>query len=207
MSETQEATAPVATKPKRPPPEVTTVTMDDGRNVTFTGKTKMNKEVLADGSVRFDFANGNTRTFDVANSNLLLELASHGAKQKIGDETAGVADVDDMVIAVDAMLERLAKGDWSKAREAGDGFSGASVVIRAVMEATGKAQADVKAFLDGKLKAAEERGEKLSRKDLYDSFRKPGTKTGDIIARLENEKKAKAAKFDGDDLAAELAAT
>tara|TARA_R110000868_G_scaffold343142_2_gene604227 strand:+ start:1034 stop:1651 length:618 start_codon:yes stop_codon:yes gene_type:complete len=204
MSETQEATA--STKAKRPPPEVTTVTLEDGRSVTFTGKTKMNKEVLADGSVRFDFANGNTRTFDVANSNLLLELASHGAKQKIGDETAGVADVDDMVIAVDAMLERLAKGDWSKAREAGDGFSGASVVIRAVMEATGKVQADVKAFLDGKLKVAEERGEKLSRKDLYDSFRKPGTKTGDIIARLENEKKAKAAKFDGDDLAAELAA-
>ena len=200
MSETQEATA--STKAKRPPPEVTTVTLEDGRSVTFTGKTKMNKEVLADGSVRFDFANGNTRTFDVANSNLLLELASHGAKQKIGDETAGVADVDDMVIAVDAMLERLAKGDWSKAREAGDGFSGASVVIRAVMEA----QADVKDFLDGKLKVAEERGEKLSRKDLYDSFRKPGTKTGDIIARLENEKKAKAAKFDGDDLAAELAA-
>lgn len=196
-------------KPKRPPAEVTQVTMGDGRQVAFTGKTKLNKEVIYDQNdrpvaVRFDFVNGETRSFDLTETVLLAELAAHGAKQKIGDETAGVPDVDDMVIAIDAMLDRLAKGEWTKAREAGDGFSGASVVIRAVMEVSGKSQADVKAFLDGKLKAAEAKGEKLSRKDLYDSFRKPGSKTGEIIRRLEDEKKAKAAKFDGDELAAEL---
>lgn len=196
-------------KAKKAAPEVTAVTMGDGRVVNFTGKAQLNKEVVEEGDapvgVRFDFRNGESRYFDLYTTKLLAQLAAHGAKQKIGDETAGISDVDDMVVAIDAMLERLAKGDWSKARAAGDGFSGASVVIRAVAEATGKSVADVKAFLDGKLAAAEAKGEKLTRKDLYDSFRKPGTKTGEIIARLENEKKAKAAKFDGDDLAAELA--
>lgn len=209
MSETQTEAAPA--KAKRTPPEVTPVVLNDGRTVNFTGKTKMNKEVERDGegtpvAVRFEFRNGEVRRFDVTNSALIYELAAHGAKQKIGDQTAGEDDVDDMVVAVDAMLDRLNAGKWDAERKAGDGFSGASLVIRAIMEATGKSQADVKAFLDGKLAAAEASGQKLTRRELYDSFRNPASKTGQIIRRLEDEKKAKAAKFDADELVGELGA-
>lgn len=202
----EEAVQGTEAKTKRVPPEVVTVEMSDGRMVPFTGKAKMLKDVDAEaGKVRFDFRNGETRSFDVEGSTLLLRLACHGASQKIGDETAGEDDVDDMVLAVDSILERLGRGEWGAVRARGDGFAGASIVLRAMAEATGKPIADVKAFFENKLKAAQVRGETLTRKDLYDSVRKPGTKTGDIIARLENEKKAKAAKFDGDELANELA--
>ena len=47
-------------------------------------------------------------------------------------------------------------------------------------------------------------GEKLTRQELYSSFRNPASKTGQIIKRLEEEKAAKATKFSADDLLAEM---
>lgn len=207
MSENQVAEA--TPKAKRPPPEVTKVQMEDGREVSFTGKVAMLKDLEAgsDGvpvAVRFDFRNGVVRRWNYSDSPLLLQLAGHGAKQKIGDATAKAEDVDDMVLAVEDMISRLDSGNFNAERAAGDGFSGASVVIRAVMEATGKSQAEIKAWLESKLEAAKAAGQQLTRNDLYQGFRKPGTKTAAIIARLEEEKRAKAAKLDGDELLNEL---
>lgn len=202
--ETQESAEAVETK--RPATEVEQVVMEDGRTVAFSGKRRMLKDVIVDGqevSVRFDFRNGATRTFVVTDANR-AQLAGHGAAQKIGDETAGVEDLDDAVIAVDDMIARLNKGEWTAARAAGDGFSGASVVIKAICEVTGKAVEFVKGFLQSKLDAAAAKGEKLSRAELYASFRNPTTKTGAVIARLESEKKAKVQKVDANDLMAEL---
>lgn len=201
MSEEQAA---VATK--RVAAEVEQVTMEDGRTVGFAGKKRLIKEVIIEGNVvqvRFDFRNGVTRTFTVSKANQ-HQLAGHGASQKIGDETAGLEELDDMVVAVDDMIARLEKGEWTAARAAGDGFSGASVVIKAICEATGKTVDFVKTFLQGKLDAAKAKGEKLSRAELYASFRNPTTKTGAIIARLEADKKVKEAKVNADDLMAEL---
>jgi hypothetical protein len=187
----------------------TEVTMSDGRVVSFAGKKKMVKEVIIDAehhhaSVRFDFLNGETRSFKIGHD-LMLQFAGHGASQKIGDEAAGEEDVDDMVIAIDAVMERLSKGEWSARREGGgDGFSGASVVIRAIAEVTGKDIAAVKAFLDGKLAQAEAKGEKLSRQELYKSFRNPASKTGQVILRMEQEKASKSNKVNADELLDEL---
>jgi len=189
--------------------ERTTVEMSDGRKVEFTGKKKLVKEVLIDQeagtvSVRFDFVNGQTRTFPVHGSKLMLEFAGHGASQKIGDEAAGEDDVDDMVVAIDNIITRLSDGNWSGRKE-GDGFSGASVVIRAVAEVTGKTIEQVKAFLESKLAAAEAKGEKLTRQALYSSFRNPNSKTGQVILRMEQEKAQKANKVNADELLSELA--
>ena len=197
-----------ASKPVKPKAEVESVKMQDGRTVGFAGKRKMMKEVLIDHhknevSVRFDFRNGETRTFAIPNK-LALDFCGHGASQKIGDETAGEEDVDDMVIAVDTIIERLEKGEWSAERAVGDGFSGASVVVKAIAEVSGKSAADVKAFLQKKLDDATAKGQKLSRADLYASFRNPTTKTGAIIERLEREKKSKASVVNADDLLKEL---
>ena len=78
------------------------------------------------------------------------------------------------------------------------------MVIKAICEATGKSVQFVKDFLQGKLDTAKAKGEKLSRAELYASFRNPTTKTGAIIARLEADKKVKAEKVNADDLMAEL---
>lgn len=197
MSETQ-----TPAKTTKPAPQVNSVTMTDGRVVDFVGKRKLLKTIDTSGgeaSVRFDFVNGETRTFVVPQS-LLIQFAAHGASQKIGDETAGEDDVDDAILAVDNIVERLSRGEWGRERAAGDGFSGASVVIKALCQVTGKSVADVKAFLEKKLAATPG----LTRNKLYASFRNPTTEVGQRIAALEAEKNAKAAGVDSADLLAEL---
>lgn len=210
MSEvTQEA---VATKSKT---EYTKVTLTDGREVQFAGKRKVNKETLIDESkivldgdvmqisagaisVRMDFRNGDTRTLPLPLS-LLARFAGHGGEQKFGDELATTADKplseEDMVIAIDDLYAEISKGSWGKGRAAGGGgVSGASVVVQAIAEATGKDIATVKAYLQKKLDA----DPALTRRALYDSFRVATTKTGQIIKRLEEAKLAKTAKVDAD---------
>lgn len=199
MSETQ---VPVE-KAKRPATEVESVQMTDGRTVGFAGKRKMVKEILPD-AVRFDFRNGETRTFAIPDS-LLIRLALHGAAQKIGDETAGVEEVDDMLVAVDEAMKRLSAGEWGVQRQASDGFSGASIVIRAIGQVTGKTADEVKAFLQKKLDDDKARGGKLSRQALYASFRQSST-VGPVIEQLEKDKAKKSASVNADDLMGELTA-
>jgi hypothetical protein len=100
-----------------------------------------------------------------------------------------------MVIAIDDLNAEIQAGKWGKGRAAGGGgVSGASVVVKAIMEATGKDQLTVKAYLQKKLDGDKE----LTRRALYDSFRVAGTRTGIIIKRMEEEKLAKTAKVDAD---------
>lgn len=202
MSEVQEKEVPAA--PAKATREVASVNLSDGRVVEFAGKRQMLKEISTEhgkATVRFDFRNGETRTFHVPHNNL-LQYAAHGASQKIGDETSGVADVDDMVVAVDEMIGRLEKGEWNARRAAsGDSFTGASVVIRAIGEVTGKTAYEVKAFLEAKLAA----NSTLTRRALYASFRSPTSKTGAVIARLEAAKAEKKETVHADDLLAEMA--
>lgn len=206
MSEVQVATAPAKSKT-----EYTTVKMEDGRDVQFAGTRQVDKTSLIDvaagtAAVRFDFRNGKTITLaanDLTPETQLTALA-HGLSQKVGDEWSGTKDIEDIVLTAEAIVTRLKKDGWSAPREAGDSLSGASVVIRAIVEATGKTVEAVKAFLDGKIEAAKARGEKLTRQELYSSFRNPASKTGQIIKRLEEEKAAKATKFSADDLLAEM---
>lgn len=198
----QEAKAPA----KKEETVVKLVKMSDGREVAFAGKRKMVKETIVDeksAAVRFDFINGQTRTFKIPNS-LVLRCAAHGASQKIGDEAAGTTDVEDIVVAIDDVIARLGKGEWGATRAAGDGFAGSSIVIRAIGEVTGKSAEEVKAFLQKKLDDAKAREEKLSRAELYASFRNPTSKTGKVIERMEKEKAAKEVKFNSDDLLKEL---
>lgn len=171
---------------------VETVTLTDGRQVDFAGKRKMLKETIIEGdtvAVRLDFRNGATRTF-VLPPELILRFAGHGAEQKYGDETAGVDDVDDMVMAVDDLDSRIQKGEWSIKREGG-GMAGTSVLLRALMEFSGRTQEQVKEFLSGKSQA-----EKLALRN--------SPKVKPIVERLEAEKASRAAKVDTDALLANL---
>lgn len=198
----------VTKTPAKPATTYEAVTMEDTRVVQFPGKRQVDKEVLPDGSVRFDFRNGATRTVSASalSDDIKIRLIGHGLSQKCGDEYSGVKNIDDMVLAVESMSERLGKGEWSTAREAGDSFSGASIVIRAICEVTGKTVADIKAFLSKKLDTAKANGEKLTRADLYASFRNPSSKTGPVIERMEREERAKKSSVNADDLLNEAGA-
>lgn len=190
---------------KKPATEVQNVLMEDGRTVGFAGKRKVVKEVLeSENAIRINFINGRVLTY-TPKAEMVSRLALHGASQKIGDEFAGVAEVDDMVLAGENMITRLDNGEWGAARQAGDSFAGTSIVIKAVCEVSGKSVEEVKAFLNGKIEAAKAAGQKLSRADLYASFRKPGTKTAAVIERLEAEKNSKSS-VDSEALLGELGA-
>jgi hypothetical protein len=152
--------------------EYTDVVMTDGRTVQFAGKRKVNKATVIDDSkftidgdtmtveagavsIRMDFRSGDTRLMALPLS-LLLQFAGHGAEQKYGDELATPADKplseEDMVLAIDDLNALIQAGKWGAGRAAGGGgVSGASVVVQAIMEATGKDQATVKAYLQKKL--------------------------------------------------------
>ena len=198
------------------------VTMTDGRKVNFAGKRKVVKETVLDESlivvegdvmqvqagavsIRMDFRNGETRLMPLPLS-LLARFAGHGAEQKFGDELATTADKplteEDMVLAIDDLNAQIQSGKWGagRASSGGGGVSGASIVVQAICQATGKDLATVKAYLQKKLDS----DEGLTRRALYDSFRVAGTKTGIIIKALEEAKLAKTAKVDADEALGEI---
>ena len=173
--------------------QVETVTMTDGRVVDFAGKRKLLKEssVNADGKVqvRLDFRNGETRLFTLPD-NLLAKFAAHGDEQKLGDEIAGLNDVEDCVLAVDELIDRLYNGEWSVKREA-NGMAGTSVLVRALVEHTGKTIEQIKQFLSGKSQA-----EKVALRN--------NPKIKPIVERIEAEKASKKANVDTDAMLGEL---
>ena len=175
--------------------QVETVTMTDGRVVDFAGKRKLLKEssVNADGKVqvRLDFRNGETRLFTLPD-NLLAKFAAHGAEQKLGDEIAGLTDTEDCVLAVDELIDRLYNGEWSVKREA-NGMAGTSVLVRALVEHTGKTVEQIKQFLNGKSQA-----EKVALRN--------NPKIKPIVERIEAEKASKKANVDTDAMLGELEA-
>lgn len=201
-------------KTAKPKTEVTSVTMKDGRVVGFAGKRKMVKDYEIDANSNvvtavIDFVNGETVRLSVDPTiqttgddgvPLLLQAAGHGLVQKLGDEAASEKDVDDAYLAISDLAERLARGEWGVQREAG-GFSGASVVLQAILEAKRESvpeftidqvKAGLQKILDNdKAKAEGENRKPMTRQALYQSFRNPTTKVGKIVKRLEEEKAAK----------------
>ncbi|TXH54254.1 MAG: hypothetical protein E6Q97_11370 [Desulfurellales bacterium] len=195
MSEAQTSndTAEVK-KAAKPKTEYFKVMMEDGREVEFAGKRKMDKTVIIEGdrvTTRYDFRNGATRSCVLTDLSpaLQLQLMGHGGSQKIGDSAAGEESVDDMVLSVEKTIQMLQGGSWGVERAAGDSFKGGSIVVQALVEVTGKSVDAIKAFIDKKIEAL-----KCSRQALYASFR-ADPKVGPVIERLEKEK-AKPANVD-----------
>lgn len=174
--------------------EVTTVKMDDGRTVDFPGKRRVQKESFIEGDtvkVRFDFINGETRTFTMP-SGLTLRFAAHGIEQKLGDSYAGVKDIDDCIVAFDDLAERLASGEWAAPREASS-MTGSSLLIKAMAEVYNKPVERIKEFLAKKTN------------DEKNALKNSDELKG-VIARLESERLAKKPKVDTAAMLAEFAA-
>lgn len=128
--------------------ELNMVTMTDGRIVEFTGKRKLLKEAINDTrgiGVRLDFVNGETRMFYLPEA-MVERFAIHGAEQKLGDEIAGVEDIEDCLLAVDELIDRLYNLEWLAKRDA-SAMAGASVLAKALVRTSGKTIDEVRAFL------------------------------------------------------------
>ena len=196
--------------------EVTKVKMEDGREVEFAGSRAVLKEggVLHNGgfyeiaeasdeakekgrpAIRMDFRDGGTRTYPIR-TDLLLQHALHGAKQKYGDELAGHKsdDPEDWRMTLDELHEQLHdKGDWYAERQPGQ--AGISILLKALMEfhekkGTPKTADQIRAFLKDK---------KPQEKEAL----KHTDRLRPIVARLEEERRAKLAHVDTDALLGEL---
>jgi hypothetical protein len=190
MAETENTAATTAKKTV----EIETVKMEDGRSVDFAGKREMLKESFVSDdnkvAVRFDFRNGKSLTYTIPDS-LVLKFAAHGAEQKLGDETAGLKDIDDKVLAVEELAARLTSPEgWNVVRE-GNGMAGTSVLARALAEIKGVSLDKVKEFLKTKTQA-----EKIAMRN------NPQVKP--VVDRIEAEKVSKASKVDTEALLGEL---
>ncbi len=136
--------------------EKISVTLTDGRTARFGKRQKLVKNTTIDedtGTIitTLDFLNGETRTFTAPGS-LILKFAAHGVEQKLGDAIAGETETADAVLAVDDLIARLNNGDWTAPRKAGE-FAGTSILIQALVEASGKSVQDIKDFLAPKTHA------------------------------------------------------
>jgi hypothetical protein len=144
--------------PKKAKTEVKKVVMADGREVEFAGKRRLLKtaEISEDGfdvTIRLDFVNGETRSLTLAaNKPLFAKFAAHGMLQKLGDEVAGLDDVEDMVIAEEELIARLESGEWGAERTKGEGnaLAGLSVLAKALVQVSGKTAEQVRAYLKTK---------------------------------------------------------
>lgn len=198
------ATNGAANGKAKPVREAEVIDMADGRKVEFTGLAtaprarRMKKESLFDDAgnwlgTRFDFRHGQTFVFDPARlpekftdgSLSLHALAAHGLEQKLGDETAGTGISEDMYLEVEKLGERLYGGDWTKERAAGDGMAGTSILLKALVEQTGKPVEALKEWLKTKTK---------EQKDAMRSH--PSSPLKPIVERLEAERLAKAGHVD-----------
>ena len=179
---------------------IRTVKMEDGRIVEFTGKKRLIKTSnVEDLTVRLDWENGQTRTFEIPEK-LVFKSACHGMEQKLGDEIAGAkntdgspVETDDLVLAVDELIERLMTEGlegWTTKREA-SGIAGTSVLLRAIVEVTKKPIESIRAYLKKKTQA-----------DKMQLRASPRFKA--VVERLEAEKAAKGPKVDTKALEAEL---
>lgn len=187
-------TPQTADKPaKKSPTEVTTVAMTDGRLVDFAGKRRLLKSPIftPEGrvQVRFDFRNGETRLFTIPEQ-LLAQFAAHGAEQKIGDEIAGLDKIEDAILAIDELIDRLYNGEWGIKRETGS-MAGTSVLLKALVEVYGKPVETIREFLKGKTQA-----EKLALR--------ANERIRPVVERLEREALSKRDAVDTDALLQQL---
>ncbi len=209
------ATETKVTSPKRVPIPPELVVMTDGTTVEFSGRTKMNKTILIDGdsvAVRFDFRNGQTATYPIPPQHMLY-AAGHGWSQKLGDHVAGMkvemtnepASEEDMFLAIESLVKDMEQG-WNKVRTGEGTVSGAGSVLRALAMHFSKPVAAVKEIIEGRLAADKARGGTLTRKALYASFRNPDTELGQLIIKLESDKKKPAVQINLDDVMGALSA-
>lgn len=119
-------------------------------------------EVMANGILQLDFANGEQLRIDPAalSDTIRMDAMLHGLKQKLVDaaaiarnkDTGRSATIDDKFDAVKEIYDRITSpnGTWNKVR--GDGTAGSGLLVRALMQLMDKTRSEIEAFLEPKSK-------------------------------------------------------
>lgn len=123
------------------------------RVVKFAESSKVKKSLIetAEGApiaVMFDFRNGESEQVtveDIKAWGLADRFSLHGASQKFGDSYAGDKDVDDAFESFLEVLTVARAGKWTE--EGAGGRGGSSMLLKALVELTGKTIEEVRAVL------------------------------------------------------------
>lgn len=103
------------------------------------------RKIMSENEILFQFANGKEFLIDVETFDIEIQkrFTLHGASQKLGDAFADADSVDDAVDKFIALRDQLIAGDWSGKRE-----TGMTLLLSALIRATGKTEAECKAVHD-----------------------------------------------------------
>lgn len=136
------------------------------KTTTNTKRPAINATVV-DGVLNIEFGNGKRIVVDPAllSGQIARDAMIHGIKQKLVDAAAIARDTTtgmsatmaDKYNAVMEVYNRITSVDapsWNKVREAGAGGTGGGngILLRALMQLTGKPKDEIEAFLDEKTK-------------------------------------------------------
>lgn len=172
-------------------------------NTTSTKKAAITTTITEEGTLVIEFGNGKALTVEIGNLSpeIVRQATLHGLKQKLVDAaaiarntTTGLsASLNDKYEAVKEVFDRITDIEapsWNKVRESGTGSGGGNggVLVRALMQLTGKDKEAISAFLEEKTKAEK-------------AALRANPKVAAIIAELQREKSA---EIDTDELLGEL---
>lgn len=112
-------------------------------------------------------------------------MVFHGTKQKLGDEYADLDSVDDCLEAVRELDGRLADGKWTAERT---GFSGMSILMRAIVEVYNISEEEAREFLKP-LKPAEKQALRASPElkptiDRLEAEKGKGANASELLKKL-----------------------
>lgn len=159
----------------------------------FCKKTPVS-DAVKDGKLVFTFSDkGDPIVFDINKApKVQVELALHGASQKIGDSYAGAGgDFAAARKTAQAVIDNLYAGDWKAARAAGE--PRLTLIVSALALATGQSEESCVAVVE----KAMETDEKNGNTDLMKQLRNhPDVKVARTTIQSARAKKQQAAAKD-----------
>lgn len=112
---------------------------------------KCSKDIREDLSgIDFTFAHGAVITIDLADlpESIVTQFVLHGISQKVGDSYAGCKTPEEAHEKAAALVERVKAGDWKTVRASG-GSKRSSMLLEAMVLATGQSEDECRTVLDG----------------------------------------------------------
>lgn len=158
---------------------------------------KANVDIRDDNTLRFNFTNGKTLTFDPLHciDDIRMQLMLHGAKQKIADSYAGAMSVSEAIEAAEGIIEQLLAGEWNAKRDGGTGITLEAIArIQSITVDEAKAKwatldektkKDIQSHPDVKAAVLEIRAERLAKEQEQLGDKKPDV--SDLLVMFKNQ--------------------
>lgn len=114
-------------------------------NANMAKVNRISKKVVLENGIRFEFANGVTRTclLDDLTPSMVTRFAIHGIAQKGGDSYASAESIAEAIDNLDEVWTNAREGNW-EVRTGGGG-----ILVEALARATGKPIDEARAVVRG----------------------------------------------------------